>query len=1011
MPVWLNVAEKPSVAKQINIMLSNGRSENMRSLSKFNPVFKFNYRGTTMIVTSVAGHIMEEDFIGAAKSWNGFPMKDLFKAPIAKSVKGSLEDVKRNIESLMQKADTLVLWLDCDREGENIGFEVIQIAQGVKQRFSVKRAHFSALTQRDLQYAVDHLREPDKRLSEAVEARQEMDLRIGAAFTRFQTLRIRDAIPDVSGVISFGPCQFPALGFVVRREWERLGFTPENFFSFRLHHESSQFQCLRGHLFDQVAATLLFEDMLERAAAGVVAHYQPSSGRESGVSGLGAEVAGGGETTTSTPRLISSHHAEVVSVQQRQNRRRPPFPLATVTMQKLAATHLRITSEQCMKLAESLYHDGFLSYPRTETDRFTFTRQELLQFVEVQSGNAEVGPFAQRMLQDPETRFRTPLNGGHDDKAHPPIHPTKLYTGNAGDDKYKLYMLIVRHYLACLSPDAIDAQTTVTVAYGGEYFSTSGSTVVDKGWTEVFPFGAHRSSNVIPNYQPHEQFIPTAVRMEKSVTAPPPRLTETALIAVMDENGIGTDATIAQHIKTLIDRQYVRRVGQSMEPTPLGMALAAAYDVLGFASLLQPQLRAQMEAAMGDIARGSATRFDVVKAAVGFYSEIFERVSGRSDAFLRLVKHYYHGGSDRVDRPRLVAGGEEEEETAPAQSIPFIVEERLVVEQRFGACGQCGQAMRLVEPTKDDALGRRFVQCQRCRGQYHVPGAKYVHLTVLISPPTSCPVCGFTVLQAENRQRQSKYTLCPYCYNHPPPPPLCGDMENGGGGGTMDFRCLQCLHPTCALAKGKEQIGVAKCIDCGQHNLRLRRSNNGGYTLSCAGYPGCKLRIGLPRAASIDIMLPQRLCTHCGSVLLLFDFRGVQPPPGVEEREILCVKCDIRLKEYLVILQRGRDGDTSVVGGMESGTVAGYPSPSNHSNSSASSSAQPYTLPSIRTVTTGLPSSGSGPQRSGGGGNPNGVMCHCGVPVKQLVSKKQNSYGKGFRTCANRQCNFFEWCE
>lgn len=91
----------------------------------------------------------------------------------------------------------------------------------------------------------------------------------------------------------------------------------------------------------------------------------------------------------------------------------------------------------------------------------------------------------------------------------------------------------------------------------------------------------------------------------------------------MDDNGIGTDATIAQHIDTILTRRYVERRGRSLVPTALGLALASAYEVVGLGSLLQPFLRAQMELAMSDITNGNATREQVVCAAVRQYRDIF----------------------------------------------------------------------------------------------------------------------------------------------------------------------------------------------------------------------------------------------------------------------------------------------------------------------------------------------------------------------------------------------------
>lgn len=139
------------------------------------------------------------------------------------------------IQTEVRGCDVLCLWLDCDREGENIAFEVIECVQKVKKRIrilnilfmaalflpSFVRAHFSALIPNDVWNAVRTLTPPDENQSNAAYARQEIDLRIGCTFTRFQTLLLRNSIPELDSVVSYGPCQFPTLGFVVERYLQR----------------------------------------------------------------------------------------------------------------------------------------------------------------------------------------------------------------------------------------------------------------------------------------------------------------------------------------------------------------------------------------------------------------------------------------------------------------------------------------------------------------------------------------------------------------------------------------------------------------------------------------------------------------------------------------------------------------------------------------------------------------------------------------------------------------------
>jgi len=135
------------------------------------------------------------------------------------------------LESLAPRAQVLVIWTDCDREGEGIGFEIISVCTAINPRLQIYRAKFSEMTPTAVNRAWSTLGRPDKRLSDAVDVRSELDLRIGAAFTRFQTLRLQRKFPHLLSdrVISYGSCQFPTLGFVVERYKAIQDFIPEDF--------------------------------------------------------------------------------------------------------------------------------------------------------------------------------------------------------------------------------------------------------------------------------------------------------------------------------------------------------------------------------------------------------------------------------------------------------------------------------------------------------------------------------------------------------------------------------------------------------------------------------------------------------------------------------------------------------------------------------------------------------------------------------------------------------------
>jgi len=122
------------------------------------------------------------------------------------------------------------------------------------------------------------------------------------------------------------------------------------------------------------------------------------------------------------------------------------------------------------KIAEKLYQQGFLSYPRTETDQFD-SQFDFMSLINKQVVDPAWGTFAQSLGQ---SGFSTPRKGKHDDKAHPPIHPTAHAGVLVGDEK-KVYEYITRRFLACCSKDAEGWQTTVEAVCGGEAFATSGN--------------------------------------------------------------------------------------------------------------------------------------------------------------------------------------------------------------------------------------------------------------------------------------------------------------------------------------------------------------------------------------------------------------------------------------------------------------------------------------------------------------------------------------------------------
>ena len=152
----LSVAEKPSVAKELARIISNGQYNTDNGFSVYNKIFRIhqcefrNGQRASMAVTSVTGHMMEMDFTAPYKGWQSCPPVDLFNAPIERRVSENGVNIEKTLVAEAKKANVLLLWLDCDMEGENIAFEVIEVCTRANPRIDVYRARFSALIERDI---------------------------------------------------------------------------------------------------------------------------------------------------------------------------------------------------------------------------------------------------------------------------------------------------------------------------------------------------------------------------------------------------------------------------------------------------------------------------------------------------------------------------------------------------------------------------------------------------------------------------------------------------------------------------------------------------------------------------------------------------------------------------------------------------------------------------------------------------------------------------------------------
>lgn len=453
------------------------------------------------------------------------------------------------------------------------------------------------------------------------------------------------------------------------RYFKVQNFVPENFWGIKVTHKkdglSVTFSWGRHRLFDRAAVVILYE------------------------------------------RCLSAKQAKVIKVQEKPTRKWKPLPLTTVELQKMATRFLRMTGQQALAVAESLYNKGFISYPRTETDQFD-KGMNLRELVRKQTQDNRWGQFAQDLV---DNSFQQPRNGRHNDKAHPPIHPISYAAPSVLNDQEKsLYEFVVRRFLACCSEDAKGIATDVDILYGDEGFHAHGVIVLERNWLDVYPYDNWTTTAELPKFTVGEVFVPTEAMMTEGKTTPPGYLTEADLLALMDANGIGTDATMAEHIEKIQLREYVQAVdraqpaagggdneeeaaapatrggrggrgsrggrggrgsrggrggsgggGRSVKvfiPTQLGVALIEGFDRMNFeTSLAKPFLRKEMEIKMKAICDGRTSKEDFLRDNISQYRAVFEQSTEQLDVLknvsslvkyriVLLLTRYFHRLAD-----------------------------------------------------------------------------------------------------------------------------------------------------------------------------------------------------------------------------------------------------------------------------------------------------------------------------------------------------------------------------
>ena len=721
----LVVTEKNDAATKIAQLLGAGKPTKDKVFST--PIYRFDVNGEEWVTIGLRGHILEPDFApqlvykkrggwrgvtaeGEAleadvpaslpkppyktkrkpyladgielKSWKMDALPYLVYAPIEKLPKE--KEIIRSLKNLAKKADSIVIATDFDREGELIGSDALSCIQEVNPTAPVSRARYSAFTKEEITHAFSNLVELDTDLAAAGGSRQDIDLIWGAVLTRYLTL-VKFA--GYGNVRSSGRVQTPTLALIVAKERERMAFVPEDYWVIRGSFGEGDDAFEAGH------ATARFKSAAE--AEAVMKCIE-------------------GATT-----------ARVADVEKKKRTVKPPAPFNTTSLMAAAAAE-GIRPAQTMRLAESLYMDGYISYPRVDNTVYP-SSLNLAETVKTIAGNPAYADYCAKLLGAGALHA---TRGKQETTDHPPIYPTaKATPDDLPAQSYKLYNLIARRFLATLSDDAIVEGTKVSLDVAGEEFVARGDVLAKPGFRAIYPYGLKKDEQ-LPVLATGEQIAFNGATCTQKQTEPPARYSQGRLIQEMEKLGLGTKSTRHSIIQRLYDVKYVKN--DPIEPSQLGIAVCDALDKYA-PHITHPEMTAELEREMTEIAEGKTTKDAVVAASRKLLTEQLEALMPR----------------------------QEEMKEALADAV--------AADAYVGKCPKCGKDLQILASQKTRSM---FIGCAGwpdCDVTYPLPQGK---IEALEEP---CPTCGMPQIKV-TAFRQKPRTACidPNCESNKEPDVVVG---------------------------------------------------------------------------------------------------------------------------------------------------------------------------------------------------------------------------------------------
>ena len=497
--------------------------------------------------------------------------------------------VVSELRAALRDADELYIATDEDREGESIGWHLVEV---LNPKVPVRRMVFHEITEAAILRALDETRAIDQHLVDAQETRRVLDRLVGYTLSPLLWKKIAPKL-------SAGRVQSVAVRLMVLRERERIAFIPASYWDLKakLEKQTHTFDAVMTHLGGvRLASGRDFDDDTGRLKVGLTA-------------GQNILLLGEGDAKALAGRLKNEAWT-VHKVEERTGKRSPAAPFTTSTLQQEASRKLGLSAKETMRLAQGLYENGYITYMRTDsTNLATEAVMGARRAVETRYGKEYLSP-------SPRSYSKKAKNA---QEAHEAIRPagremrTQAEHGLSGLEG-RLYDLIWKRTVATQMADAVLRFVTarIHVGEGKEQaeFRASGRTTVFAGFFRAYVEGSDDpdaalddQEQPLPDLSERDALSCKALDALGHETKPPARFTEASLVKLLEQEGIGRPSTYASIIDTVIYRGYARKNGSQLVPTFTAFATNNLLEKQ-FSQLVDTGFTARMEGVLDDIAAG-----------------------------------------------------------------------------------------------------------------------------------------------------------------------------------------------------------------------------------------------------------------------------------------------------------------------------------------------------------------------------------------------------------------------